>query len=168
MCERSEFSARLLTTEVLALSYLLRAAQDYGDHFQKQLQPHKQQSSEFRINPLEPSRLADERETAQKNRQMYRQKNEDEREKSDQWSDAALESEKKALQSQAFLHDFISEQPIPSRSDETVPVAWQGVSNQHQLSHTFSNIGAQDGESTRKRKEMDKIEFEQGPHLPRL
>ena len=70
----SEISARLLTTEVLALSYLLRAAQDNGDHFQKQFQRHKQQSSEFRINPMEPSRLADERETAQKNRQMYRQK----------------------------------------------------------------------------------------------
>ena len=49
-------------TEVQTLSEQLKAARDHSNYLQKQLQHHKQQSSEFRINLTQFSRLADEKQ----------------------------------------------------------------------------------------------------------
>ena len=44
------------------------------DHLQKQYQHEKEQSAEFQINLSETHRLADERNSAQRDSQLFRQK----------------------------------------------------------------------------------------------
>ena len=115
-----------------------------------QLQDTKQQSSEFQINRSDSSRLAHDRDFAHQDTQMLRQKYDDGKRPSYRWRDASLKSEKDGLHPQTILQDFISEQEaeilIPSRTDETVPIAWVEVSNQPQCSHAgrnfFNDVGS--------------------------
>ena len=59
------------------------------------------------------------KEAAHQDSLLLRVKYEDEEKKNDWWRDTALKSGKDALDSQTFIQCLVSEQSIPSRSDET-------------------------------------------------
>ena len=110
MYEGFEISAGSLVTEVQTLFQELKAARDNINFQRMEPQHQKQQSCEYQSHPSETQRIADERDSAQRDSQnVHVIINADEKRRSDRWRDAALKSVQDASPSQTHLQDLLSE-----------------------------------------------------------